>query len=132
MGLITPLEEVEELFSSAQTSSMRRTVISRAYYVSFRSLVGVATLEGFKQNVIPQPNKKFQSVHRRLFDMLRGSRVPVLVKIGRILIEPLWDLRVKADYRFSSPVTKSEAEEAVFMARNVEDWITEAGLKSVL
>jgi hypothetical protein len=97
---MTPLEEVETLLGAAVSSSQRRTVVSRAYYVSFRRLVAIATPIGFDQDAQdPGPGRR-RSVHRRLFDFLQSSNVPVLRKIGASVVESLWDLRVKADYRF--------------------------------
>ena len=127
---MTPLEELEELFSAADSKSKFRTVISRAYYVSFRRLVGVATVAGFDQDAQDMGPGRRRSVHRRLFDFLQSSPVPVLQKIGRVVIESLHDLRVKADYKFLVPITRPEAQEALLMAQDIDDWITDAGLKS--
>ena len=126
---MTPIEEVQALHERATTATERRTVVSRAYYSSFRRLVQISSKYGFDQNAVDPPEvKKKRSVHRRLFDFLRASDKSVLQRIGQDRIEDLYYMRIKADYRFVVSVTKPEADEAVLLALDIEDWIAEAEL----
>ena len=124
------MDELDLLLKSATSSSQRRTVCSRAYYVSFRLLIGVCWPVGFDPDHIDRTAERRMSVHRRLFEFLRQSDVVALRNVGRTRIERLFDLRIKADDRFRLPVTSAEAQDAVHLARDIHDWIADAGLPS--
>lgn len=98
--------------------------MSRAYYVSFARLIGVCTPLGFQQSMKDAKS----GVHARLREFLWVSHVPVLKTIGRSRLGTLYELRIRADYRFSVPITKIHALEAVQLAEDIDDWLTDAAL----
>ena len=125
---MTPLDDVADLFKAATRPAQFKTVMSRAYYVSFARLVGVSIPRGFQPDARPPPGTPHAGVHSRLRDFLKRSDAPILRKIGLSLIGTLYDLRIKADYRLTAPVTRPEAEESLLIATDIHDWIDEARL----
>ena len=125
---MTGIEHVAELLKHCETGYGCRTVCSRAYYSSFRLLITLCSENGFDKNEPTAPGEKHKGVHRRLFDFMRTSSIPILSRIGKYRIEDLYSLRVDADYTFGAPTSRDQAVEAVRLAEEIYDWIVDGGL----
>ena len=125
-----PMHELNLLLQTASSSAQRRTVCSRACYVSYRTLIGVCGPVGFDPDHRDPTAQRRATMHQRLFEFLRQSDATVQRNVGRTRIQRLFDLRIKADYRFRLPATNAEAQDAVHLAQDIHDWIADAGLPS--
>lgn len=113
---MTPLEEVQDLFSTATTETQFRTVASRAYYAAYASVMGAASSLGFAATATGRD-------HGRLAQFLSGHPNPLLQRIGKYRLPRLRKIRNRADYELQIAFTRGLAEDAVRTAEEIIAWI---------
>jgi uncharacterized protein (UPF0332 family) len=113
---MTPIEEVQNLFSTATTETQFRTVASRAYYAAYASVMAAAGPLGFVATATGRD-------HGRLAQFLSAHTNPLLQRIGKYRLPRLRKIRNRADYELQIGFTRSLAEDALRTAEEIVAWI---------
>ena len=99
----------EKLLANCSTESEYRSVINRAYYAAF----------GFGRIVV-NVETTGSSIHQDTSNKLMGFKYERSKKAGKML-QTLFNMRKKADYKYSEKVMKWECETSVKDAKEIID-----------
>ena len=119
---MTSAEEARKLQQDAKFETNFRTVASRSYYARYNCCMAFARAKGFKPNRTPND-------HTALADYLRTrnhhQKDANLLhrRIGSSRLPRLRKLRNLADYEQDTRFTRANAQEAIDLLNEIDEWL---------